>query len=152
MLNNIYETDRIYFADKSAQTIFNFERTDEGTKYFLTIKYDEKEVKLTDKAGFIIANEPCVLVLENALFRFDDIDGKKLLPFFVKEFVFISKQAEKKYYSTFILSTLKKYNVNAKGFDVIEEDTNPIAQLSLENSISTEPVFILRFKYGAQLS
>lgn len=151
LLNNIYETDRIYFADKSAQTIFNFEKTDEGTKYFLTIKYGDKEVNLTDKAGFIIANDPCVLVLENALFRFDDIDGKKLLPFFIKEFVFISKQAEKKYYSSFILSTLKKYNVNAKGFDVIEEDVNPVAQLSLENSISTEPVFVLRFKYGKHI-
>jgi SNF2 family DNA or RNA helicase len=87
-------------------------------------------------------------VLENTLFRFDDIDGKKLLPFFTKEFVFISKQSEQKYYSTFILSTLKKYNVNAKGFNVSKEDVNPIAQLSLENSISTEPIIVLRFKYG----
>ncbi len=148
LLNNIYESDKISFANKSAQTIFNFEKTEEGTKYFLTIKHDDNEINLTEKAGFIIANDPCVLVLENTLFRFEDIDGKKLLPFFIKEFVFISKQSEQKYYSSFVLSTLKKYKVNAKGFDIIDEEINPVAQLSLENSISTEPVFILRFKYG----
>jgi hypothetical protein len=81
---------------KPAQTVFNIIRHDEGTKYYLSIKHTEKRIHLNGKKHIVITNEPCSLVLENDLFLFNDIDAKKLLPFFDKSHIEIPKSAEKK--------------------------------------------------------
>lgn len=95
--NNIYESDHIPITEERASSVFNFQRTPEGLKYFLTIRYGADEIKLTGKDVYVLTNEPCSIVLEKKIYRFDDIDGKKLTPFFKKPFVAIKKDAERKY-------------------------------------------------------
>lgn len=150
-LNNIYESDKIELFPEPAEAVFNFVKTNEGLQYFLTLSNNEHEVSLTNKEGIILCNDPCKLVLENTIYVFQDIDGKKLLPFFNKEFVTIAPKFEKKYLKTFVLNSIKKFRVNATGFVIKEENIKPQPLLSLERDFNNKPVIILKFKYKSDL-
>ncbi len=144
----LYENDRIEVLKAPAETVFNFIKEQKLTKYFLSVLHEGEEINLTHKKGIILSNSPCLLILQGKLFTFNDIDGKKLTPFFVKEHIEIPLSAEKKYFNTFILNAVKNFRVNATGFRI--EDINPEKRpvLSFETDWKSEPVLYLHFKYG----
>ncbi len=146
--SKIYESDRIRIIDQECNTVFNFKKYEEGIKYQLTIEHQNKELLLTGKQGVIIAHTPCCLVLKNKLFIFNDIDGKKILPFFEKEYLLIPKQAEKKYFESFVKNSIAKYKVNAEGFRIDYIGASPKAVISLEKNLSGHLSLILRFIYN----
>lgn len=146
--NNIYETDRLWFQDETADAVFNFNRNADGLQYFLTIKYNDETIRLTGKNGFVLVNEPCRLVLGNRIFQFDDIDGKKLLPFFKRQDISIRSETEKKFLETFAKPVIQKYQVQASGFTITDQYLQPKPVLSLEANLAGLPVLMLRFSYG----
>ena len=146
--NNIYDTDRVWLQEDVSNAVFNFIRNHEGIQYFLTISYNDEIISLTGKKGFVLTNDPCRLVLENRIFQFDDIDGKKLLPFFKKKSITIKKETEKKFLETFAKPVIQKYKVNASGFTITDQHLKPQPVLSIETSFSGMPVFMLKFAYG----
>jgi SNF2 family DNA or RNA helicase len=150
--NNIYETDRVWLQDDLANAVFNFVRNSEGIQYYLAVSYGEEMIILTGKNGFILTNDPCRLVLENRIFQFDDIDGKKLLPFFKKKTISIRKETEKKFLETFARNVIQKYKVNAKGFTITDLHLKPQPVLTLENNLAGVPVFMLRFRYSEKIA
>lgn len=147
-LNNLHESDQIRFDGEISKTVFNFEKTGEGIKYYLTIKKGEEELSLTNKPVITLSNEPCILVIDNRLFVFEDIDSRKLQPFFSKEFIFIPKSAEKKYFKSFILPALSKYQVNAQGIEIRTIDGSPLPVLAFEEDLGQRAVFHLKFAYA----
>lgn len=147
-LNNIYETDRLWLQEDIANAVFNFVRNEEGIKYFLTVRYHEEDITLTGKNGFVLSNDPCCLVLGNRIFQFDDIDGKKLLPFFTKKSINVKKETERKFLETFAKPVIQKYKVNAAGITITDLHLKPKAVLSLENNLRGMPVLMLKFRYG----
>lgn len=146
-LNNLHQSDKINYDGEISKTIFNFHKTGDGIKYNLTIKKGDEELSLTGKPIIVLSNDPCILVIDKRLFLFEDIDSRKLQPFFTKEYIFIPKSAEKKYYKSFILPALTKYHVNAKGIDITRIEDAPIPVLSLEEDLSQRAVFHLKFAY-----
>ncbi|MBN1251871.1 MAG: DEAD/DEAH box helicase family protein [Bacteroidales bacterium] len=149
---NIYNEDEIIITKNYAEAVFNFERTDENSKYFLTLSDGNSEINLTEKAGEIIINSPCVLLFDNNLYFFKSdaqgIDGKKLQPFFTKSFIEIPKSAEKKYFESFVLKSIENYKVNAKGFIINELNPKPKAILLLEKDWQNKLNIILKFEYN----
>jgi len=145
---NLHKEDKIYIQKEPAKTIFNIERHENGIKYFLSIKHKENSISLYKKQGIIISNEPCVLFLENKIYKFEDIDGKKLKPFFEKTEINVSKQSEKKWFEVFGIKALKKYEVNAKGFSISEKKLECKPKLVLEKDWKGEYAFMLYFHYG----
>ncbi len=148
--DNIYDDDEIKICQNTARTIFNFKRTSAGSQYFLSIKQDEKIMTLTHTAGIVLTNEPCNLILNGKLHRFDDIDGKKLNPFFRKEFIEIPKRSELKYFESFILKSVQKYEVQNEGFRIDLLKPKKQAILSLEKDWNSEYSFILKFQYNSK--
>ncbi|MBN1159120.1 MAG: DEAD/DEAH box helicase [Bacteroidales bacterium] len=145
--NNIYDSDRVFLQDDAATAIFNFIRKPEGLTYSLTISCNNKNINLTNRSGYLLVNDPCVLLLENRLLLFEDIDGKKLLPFFKNQSVFVRKETERKFLETFAKQIIQKYQVHAEGFRIVDQHPEPRAVLSLENQLNGRPGLILRFKY-----
>lgn len=144
---NIYDSDRVYLQDDIATVVFHFMRKPEGLTYALSINHNEEKIILTHKDGYVLINDPCVILLENRLFLFDDIDGKKLLPFFKLQSVFVKKETEKKFLETFARQIIQKYCVKVEGLNIIDHHTEPSALLSLENNTNGKPAYVLRFKY-----
>lgn len=149
--NNIYETDRIWLQEDTADAVFNFIRNHEGIQYYLTISYNDENISLTGKNGFILTNDPCSLMLENRIFQFDDIDGKKLLPFFKKNSIQIRKDIETKFLETFAKPVIQKYKVNVTGFTITDLHQKPQPVLAIENNLEGIPVLMLRFRYGEKI-
>jgi len=144
---NLYVEDKIDIQINAAKTIFNIEREEAVTKYFLSIKHNEKSINLYHKSGIIISNEPCRLLLERNLYLFEDIDGKKLKPFFDKKSINVPKTAEKKWFEAFGIKAIKKYEVNPKGFSIIERAVECKPELILEKDWKNEYSFMLYFNY-----
>ena len=145
---NLHKEDKILIQNESAKTIFNIVRDENGIKYFLSIKHKEKSINLFQKSGIIVSNEPCFLLLENNIYKFKDIDGNKLKPFFEKTQITVSKQSEKKWFEIFGINALKKYEVNAKGFIILENKLECKPKLVLEKDWKGEYAFVLYFHYG----
>lgn len=145
---NLYKEDIITIKKEVAKTVFNIERENAGTKYFLSIKHNNNLINLYKKSGIIISNEPCRLLLEKNIYLFDDIDGKKLKPFFAKTFINVPKATEKKWFEAFGIKAIKKYEVNPKGFSIVEKKVACKPELVLEKDWKNEYSFILYFNYG----
>ena len=144
----VYCSERIAIQQEPAGAVFNFIRTPSEFKYYLSISHLQSEIKLTNKAGIILVNEPCHLIMDNKLFVFNDIDGKKLSPFFRNDYVNVPKSREKDYMEKFVLNTIKKFKVNCTGFSIVEEFSKPAKLLSLEADLQYHPVLKLCFDYG----
>jgi SNF2 family DNA or RNA helicase len=147
----VYCSEMISIQQEAAGAVFHFIRTPSEFKYYLSISHRQSEIKLTNKAGIIVVNDPCHLIMDNKLFIFNDIDGKKLSPFFRNDFVNVPKVREKEYMEKFVLNTIKKFKVNCTGFNIIEESPKPSKLLSLEADLQYQPVLKLNFDYGKKL-
>ncbi len=145
--NTLYPEDIIKIETEPAKTVFNIEKTENGTKYHLSLRHKDKNLNLFEKSGIILTNQPCRLILENHLYFFEDIDGKKLQPFFSKEQLIIPASSEKKWFEVFALKAMKKYHVNPSGFTITEKNENFTTRVSLEKDWKSEYVFLLFFKY-----
>ncbi|MBN1599013.1 MAG: DEAD/DEAH box helicase [Bacteroidales bacterium] len=145
--NKVYEDDRIYIVEEESSSVFNFIKTPEGLQYFLSIEHNGNELNLNGKQGLIVTNQPCSVIIDNKLFVFRDIDSKKIIPFFTKEAINIPKSAEKKYFETFVRTAIKKYKVNARGFEILDEQKKPTPTLNIECDLSGKFVLVLRFIY-----
>jgi SNF2 family DNA or RNA helicase len=152
---NIYTKDKVSLQEGFAETVFNFIKAEEGSKYFLSLSDGQTEINLFNKHAHIISYSPCRLLLENKLYCFkpepEGIDGKKILPFLIKEHINIPKTSEKKYFETFVLKSIEKYTVNAKGFEIKKLQVTPKPVLIFEKDWKDQFNMILKFDYDGNL-
>ncbi|MFC2087791.1 SNF2-related protein, partial [Bacteroidota bacterium] len=145
--SSVHEEDRIHLVRTPTEPVFNFTKNNELT-YFLSLYNNGEELKIYNKAIYILSKKPCFLVMEHNLFRIQQIDAKKLIPFITKKYIMIPKSSEKKYFETFILNSIKKYRVNARGFKINKISPVLTCQLQLVRNLNDQPVFSLIFIYG----
>jgi SNF2 family DNA or RNA helicase len=146
---NLYPEALMKKDVNDAETILNFTRTEEGTRYVLEVYQNDKRVNLSTKESKVICFQPCWLKTGKNLHSFTkEFDGKKLEPFIRKEFISIPKSAEKKYFEAFILKNLKTSSVNAEGFDILDIKPEQKINLTLESDITGRAIFVVYFIYG----
>ena len=143
--------DIIEVIKGKALSIFNINKLENGSQYYLTIRHANKELNLLDKSAFILSENPCRIIIENKLYIFDDINAKKLLPFFNKDCIHIPKSSEKKWFETFALESIKQHNVKAKGFEINKIITDKESELSFEQNLQGDPTLVLSFIYNDQI-
>lgn len=148
--SNLYEEDRIEVAPIFAKPEYRFKRDADHTSYSLRIFQENTELGLKGKNCLVIANDPCMLLHRNRLIAFEKLSAKKLLPFFEKDKVVVPNSIEEKYYSGFIRNTIRDYNTQAEGFDILEGNIDKSAVLSLEKNLQYEAVLLLRFHYASE--
>lgn len=144
---NLYDEDEIKVNHSFSDCTFHFNRTESGTNYNLKISHEGKAIDLLKKNVRMVCTQPCCFVFRNELYVFKQLSGKKLIPFLTKDIVSISRQSEDKYYQSFILNTIRDFDVKATGFDIIESQPPRKTILSLEQDLSLQPVLIVKFKY-----
>jgi SNF2 family DNA or RNA helicase len=144
----VYEENRVFIHPTSAKPLFHFIKAEPQSKYYLTVKVDGHELELTNKSHHILSTTPCNILIDNTIYHVDNIDAKKLQPFFNKSFVLIPKLQEKVYFSGFVLNAIKQYEVEAEGFTIQHSSTTPKAELSYDVNLNAAPAFVLKFKYN----
>jgi SNF2 family DNA or RNA helicase len=146
--SNIFEEDFLLPVNEAAEAIFNFEKLAEGTRYSLVIQKNNKKLNIKDTSVHILSDYPAILRINNTLLHVKDIEGKKIRPFFTRDFIFVPASSEIKYYKSFILNTIRDYKVQIKGFQINHNETEKLALLNLEVGLDNNPVLLLRFQYG----
>lgn len=147
----INSDEKIEVQKGYAQAIFNISKLVNETQYFLSIRHNNKELNLLEKPHFILTEDPCRIIIENKLFIFNDINAKKLLPFFQKDCIHVPKSSEKKWFETFALESIKQYNVKPFGFSIDKEISTKLAELSFENDLEGNATLILSFWYNDKI-
>jgi len=148
---NFYENDKLAFMPDLASTVFNFERINDSLRYFLNIQHQQTVVNLTHTSGGVLTDSPCWLLINHKVYLFNDIEGKKLKPFFVKNYIEVPKTALRKYFETFILNCIKSYEVRAKGFEIKYLQPTQKAELCIQTNLKNEHCFAINFKYDKHL-
>ncbi len=132
-----------------AETCFYFEKLAEKTHYRLLLQYQGKELSLYNQNVSMVLQKPCLLLLNNTILRFEpDWDGKKLTPFFNKEFLEVPASAEKQFYEKFVRKAIASHPFKVKGFEVKVVDSTPGCLLKMEEHWQGHIVFGLYFMYG----
>ena len=144
---HLYDEDEIKINRAFSDCTFYFNRSETGTKYNLKISHENKVIDLLHKNIKMVCIQPCSFVYLNQLYVFSHLSGKKLIPFLTKEALTIPRQAEEKYYQTFIMNTVRDFEVKADGFTIIESQPPRKTILSLEQDLSLKPVLIVKFRY-----
>ncbi len=134
---------------KTAETCLHFERLPVHTLYRLEVRHEDNDLLLYKKNGFLLTNFPCLLVLDGQLLRFEpDWDGKKLQPFFEKEYLIVPKSAEKQFFQKFVQKSILYQPFRAIGFDVRVTNQKPVAVLRMEEHWQGGVVLGLYFRYN----
>lgn len=146
--NNIYDDNRLIYYSTNANPLFRFVRKTDELLYSLSASCNGEKIDLKTNYSEIICYSPCIVRVDKKLLRFDDIDAKKLQPFFTKSHVSIPKTVEKKYFESFVRNVIRDYMVEAEGFEIVPVKPSPNAILSLEPTLTGKLVLILKFNYG----
>lgn len=145
----LFDFEKIYTSDKTAQVIFNFDKHEnEPLSYHISIKWQDFDIELHNKFYAVLCNDPAIVLIDNNLVVFEDIDAKKLIPFFSKEYVSIPASSEKAYIEKFVVNCFKNYQTNIQGIDIHEINVECTALLSLTNGWDLLPVLSLEFEYA----
>lgn len=145
---NLYEEDLISLCYHDTGTVFNFIRSDEETRYFLTLRNGSEHFSLLNKSIEILVNEPCRIYYQNKIYFFDHISASKLLPFREKEYISIPQKMEDRYYETFILNSIKSQEVNCSGFEIRNNLPEKKVFLSLQRDQEENFVLSMYFTYN----
>ncbi len=147
----LYDTDKVVVSDALSQAVFHFKKDHEtGLHYLIRLRCKNEELDLHSTSYFVLCSAPAMLVVNRKLYVFNDIDIKKLLPFFTKKQIDVPASSEKTYIKKFVRSCLEKYEVNAEGIDIQHIDPEKKAILVFESDWNNEPILFLNFQYGTK--
>lgn len=150
-LENFYKTERIFVQERFLRAVLRFERDSDHTRYVLRLTDGERVFVPADYKLTILTRKPCRILMGRQLFRFpEDFDGQRLTPFREKREVMIPKANETEYFRKFILKNVRNEEIEVQGFEVIVQNVERRAVLSLEKDVLDCPVFSLEFYYGSQ--
>jgi len=146
-IRTIHAEDRLEISSSQAYPLFRFERHPEGSTYSLALLMNGQRISLRNSGTEIICSSPCVIRTGNRIVFVAGTEGSKIKPFLVKEKIEIPPRSEKKYFSTFVLSTINSFSVEASGFKILTPEPGKRACLDIEQGLAGNPVIILRFFY-----
>ncbi len=132
-----------------ATVLFHFQRNEEGTRYYPTIKLRNEKIEFMFQDAVIVCRDPAWMLLKGELFTFEKhIDGQKLRPFLRKRFINIPKESEEKYYQKFVTQLLERYDVYAKGFEIKTVREKPEFSIVIKDNGTDSISLGLQVQYG----
>lgn len=142
----------VYIKEKQANIQLHFKRISEGTEYRMQLMLDDEKPNLQARGNKLLCIKPCYLIVENKLIHLQTIkNGKLLLPFLEKPVIHIPKRIEKQYFEKFIQKVANHTDIVAEGFELIDLDVNPCAQITIEQNWTGSYGISLAFDYGERL-
>ncbi|MDD2612695.1 MAG: hypothetical protein PHR38_07905 [Bacteroidales bacterium] len=121
-IRNLYETNQVVVPNDYSKAIFNFKKEDKdsGIQYSIHVIWQDEELDIFSQTYIPLCSKPAALVVNKRLLLFNDIDIKKLIPFFSRREIEIPISYESTYIKTFIKNCMENHEVITKGIDVSE--------------------------------
>lgn len=145
---SLWPQDLIQLTEKASQAVFTFEKEKNfGLHYSICIEGEKGVIDLYSRSCIALSKEPAIIVTAKTLLFFEDIDVKKLSPFFTKKVINVPASSENQYLKTFVRNCLLKFKVNAIGVDVNEIQPEKEARISFEADWHGKPALLMNFYY-----
>lgn len=148
--NTLFVQNEIEVLLSPTSCLFNFVKDSEGLRYFITLTNEGREISLQTTRAVILSDKPAVVLLGKEIHSVVNIEGRKLTPFFSKDYITVPPASEKIYIRNFIAKTLPEYDVRVEGIPVNHIHSPKEAILSLEKDLNQEYVLLLSFRYNQQ--
>lgn len=133
---------------EASEMVFHFSHSEVFT-YNATVRNGSAEVTLYGQFFAPLAADPAIVVIGKQLHYFNDVDEKKLRPFFKKKQIEVPARSVPDYIRTFVLQCVKNYEVTGEGISIFPLHYQPAAVLTLETGFNLLPVLNLQFHYGS---
>jgi hypothetical protein len=146
-----YRWSRLDIAEGTAHCLFNFIKDSRGFRYFISLTSGNDVISLRKKPGIILSDKPCVILSGSRIYMVENIEGKKLTPFFYKGHIDIPAHTEAVYIKNFVIRTMLSYEVKISGIPVRWIKPSKQACLSLERDFAGRFTLILSFRYEDSL-
>ncbi len=145
---NLWPQDRIRVTEKPSQAVFTFKKDIEsGLHYYIGVEGESGAIELYSKNCISLSEEPAAIVTDKVLLFFEDIDVKKLTPFFTKKVITVPSSSENQYLKTFVRSCLLKFKVNTVGVNITEIVPEKEAHISFEADWHGKPTLLMSLYY-----
>ncbi len=136
---------------ENATLIYTSQIIDTVTQEIIPI-YSQSYSQLIRFFYFSSIGTPAYIVVNSILYKVENIDASKLLPFHKKERQVVDGDVLiQQFLERFLRSTIQHFEVQAKGFDIIKEHYLPQPLLTFENDITGRLVLSLSFQYGDKI-
>ncbi len=124
-----------------------FVRTQLGLKYELSLIYKDNSIKPSEHDVHLLTDLSGWVIIDYKLYKLQEINTAKLLPFMKKESIFIPSRIQEDYFKKFIKDIIGRVDCEVEGFDLLEIDIEPQLELKLiedlfEGSFILAPKFI----------
>jgi len=146
---------RVRMKPEYTKALFHFRRNENGTSYFITLKYEDERIPFMKQGALMLTQNPARMIVHGGLYKFYDfVEGSKLAVFIHKKFVHVKPENEKVYYEKFVLSLLETAPVFAQGFEIEtkKDEAQPLLKLVEHKGEFGFRLFICygehRFAYG----
>lgn len=143
----LFTHNRLFLHENDSLVTFNFQITENHFRYNINCIQDDKEFSLLNKTPVILVNKPACFLQGRTLYVFKQIEVSRLTPFFNKISIEVPVSLTKKYMESIVLPTVEQFDVHSSGFFILEDDIQPVAELTIEESILGNPAFSLCFNY-----
>lgn len=150
--NALINEDPIRISHEKMTVSFHFQRDDQGISYRIEVRQSDHEIDLCKGHNLILLYQPCWLLRDQCLYQIaDDVDGKKLEPFFTKNEIRIGKENEAAYLRKFVKSIAEQYDVHCTGSIILQKiNVEPEVTLSIQNSLFDSVFVTLTFDYDKE--
>lgn len=99
-----------------------FDKTENGISYTLLLKEGPVAFYPSHHKINLLLNEPAWLEVDQKLFRLQEINTKKVLPFLKKKTIAIPEKMVPEYFEKFIKDIVRKVAITANGFSVLQKN------------------------------
>ena len=145
---SFFDHNQLEILPDMSRCVFNFIKDDTGLRYFISLSNAENESNLQQETAIILSQEPCIVLLNKQIHRVENIEAKKLKPFFTKTHIQVPAATEKEYIQKFVIKTIPKYDVKIEGIEMKEKIPEKQVVLVLEEDFSQQLCLSLYFQYG----
>jgi SNF2 family DNA or RNA helicase len=129
-----------------------FDKTENGITYALFLQENEMIFQPSNHQIDLIFDEPCWIVFDKKLCQVEAINSKKLLPFLNKKSIEIPTKIIPEFFEKFIKDIVKKVDIEATGFEVIQKNEIKTCHISFEHDFFKKKYYLnLIFDYDGYL-
>lgn len=128
----------------------SFKRTDKSVSYQLRLSHEgNRPWSIQEREVFPVTNHPAWIFVDHQLIRIQHINGNMVKPFQQKEVLNIPATSVKTYFQKFILKVVSKIDVEAQGFDVIQQTKLSFCSIELiKDLFKNEWALAVKMNYG----
>lgn len=155
LYTQIYLSEKLKIESKPTIPHFNFTLEENVLEYRLEIIQEtddkSKTLHIANTTPIVVTNNPASFIVKNNLIFFDNIEDKKLMPFFKTDKLIIKSQHIEQYMKVFVKNTIEQFdNIHHSGFEINYIVGVPLATIKIEQDLSQNSILQLYFTYNKQ--